>query len=171
VQRDVAFKAQQEQRRREDALAQAIGSRVLKAIGDAVPVRLMKRDLLFLTERLAVMLDERRLSVLIRQNRIGKPKDGDAPARVILAFLQKADECQIGRMLVQSVILSSIRSDNDGMRVLKDAAQAYKVDVDVISKNARKEFAEKEKTKKADKPTQKPSIKPPTKSRKQRGTA
>ena len=32
--------------------------RVLAAIGAAVPVRLMKRDLLFVVERLAAMLDE-----------------------------------------------------------------------------------------------------------------
>jgi ParB family chromosome partitioning protein len=106
-------------------LAQTIGLRLLKAVGDAVPVRLMKRGLLFLTVRLAAMLDERRISVLIRQNRIGKPKDGEAPAKVITSFLQKADEGQLDRMLVQSVILLSIRSDNDGMRVLRDAAKAY----------------------------------------------
>jgi ParB family chromosome partitioning protein len=170
VQRDAAFKAQQEQRRREEVLAQTIGLRVLKAIGDAVPVRLMRRDLLFLTGKLVAMLDDRRISVLIRQNRIGKPKDGEAPAKVIAAFLQKADEGQLGRTLVESVILLSMRSDNDGMRVLRDAAQAYKVDIDVISGNARKEFAEKAKTKKEDEATQNPP-KSPTKAGRQRAAA
>jgi hypothetical protein len=42
---DAAFKTQQEKQRREEAMAQATALRVLKAIGDAVPVRLMKRDL------------------------------------------------------------------------------------------------------------------------------
>ena len=42
------MKAAQEKQRREEAHAQATGLRVLKAIGEAVPVRLMKRDLLFL---------------------------------------------------------------------------------------------------------------------------
>ena len=58
---DAAMKAMQEKQRRDEAQAQATGLRVLKAIGDAVPVRLMKRDLLFLAERLTAMLDERRL--------------------------------------------------------------------------------------------------------------
>lgn len=42
---DPAFKAEQEKRRREEAIANATGLRVLAAIGDAVPVRLMRRDL------------------------------------------------------------------------------------------------------------------------------
>lgn len=58
--------------RREEAMAQATGLRVLKANGEAVPVRMMKRDLLFAVERLAALLDERRLAVLIRQH-------GEAP--------------------------------------------------------------------------------------------
>ena len=37
--------------------------RTLAAIA-AVPVRLMKRDLLFVTERLAAVLDENRLAVV-----------------------------------------------------------------------------------------------------------
>jgi hypothetical protein len=66
-----------------------IASRTLKGIGDAVPVRLMKRDLQFLSGSLTTMLDERRLTVLIRQNRVGKAKDGEAPAKLIMAALQK----------------------------------------------------------------------------------
>jgi ParB family transcriptional regulator, chromosome partitioning protein len=49
---DARFKAEHEKQRREEAMAQTSGLRVLKAIGDAVPVRLMKRDLLFVVERL-----------------------------------------------------------------------------------------------------------------------
>ncbi len=59
---DAAFKAQQEKQRREEAIANATGIRVLAAISAAVPVRLMKRDLLFVTERLAALLDESRLA-------------------------------------------------------------------------------------------------------------
>jgi ParB family transcriptional regulator, chromosome partitioning protein len=56
---DAAFKTQQEKQRREEAMAQATALRVLKAIGDAVPVRLMKRDLLFILEQLVARLDGR----------------------------------------------------------------------------------------------------------------
>jgi hypothetical protein len=94
----VVAEADQEKRRREEAIAQTAGMRVLKAIGDAVPVRLMKRDLLFVAERLTAMLDERRLSVLIRQHGIGKPRDNAAPAKLMAAFLPKAEESKLGRI-------------------------------------------------------------------------
>jgi ParB family chromosome partitioning protein len=60
---DASFKAQQEKERREAAIANTTGIRILAAITAAVPVRLMKRDLLFVTERLAAVLDENRLTV------------------------------------------------------------------------------------------------------------
>jgi ParB family transcriptional regulator, chromosome partitioning protein len=63
---DAAFKAQQERQRREEAMAQATELRVLKAIGDAVPVRLMKRDLLFILEQLVARLDGRRPAIMDR---------------------------------------------------------------------------------------------------------
>ena len=47
------IKAEQEKQRREEAIANAVGLRVLSAIVAAVPVRLTKRDLLFIVERIA----------------------------------------------------------------------------------------------------------------------
>jgi ParB family chromosome partitioning protein len=157
---DAATKAAQEKRRREEAQAQATGLRVLKAIGDAVPVRLMKRDLLFLVERIAAMLDERKLAVLIRQHGIGKPKDAEAPAKLLAAFLPKAEESKLGRILVETVILLSMHNQTIAAKVLRDAAHAYKVDVDAISVIVKQEFAAKEKTKTAKKPTPKSPPKP-----------
>ncbi|HTU33189.1 MAG TPA: hypothetical protein VMF66_05245 [Candidatus Acidoferrum sp.] len=141
------------------ALAQATGLRVLKAIGDAVPVRLMKRDLLFLTERLTAMLDERRLSVLIRQHGIGKPKDDAAPAKLLAAFLPKAEESKLGRILVETAILLSMHNQTDAAKILRDAAHAYKVDVDAISATVKQEFSAKEKGNAAKKAAPKPSAK------------
>ena len=43
--------------------------RTLAAIAAAVPVRLMKRDLLFVVERLAALLDESRLEIVARGRR------------------------------------------------------------------------------------------------------
>ena len=60
----------------EQALANAMGLRVLSAIVAAVPVRLMKRDLLFIAERVMPMLDERRLDVVARNRGIRKAKRG-----------------------------------------------------------------------------------------------
>ena len=52
--------------RREEAIAQVTGLRVLSAIADANPVRPMKRDLLFVVERLSAILDDRRLAITLR---------------------------------------------------------------------------------------------------------
>ncbi|HZP06077.1 MAG TPA: ParB/RepB/Spo0J family partition protein [Terracidiphilus sp.] len=156
---DAAFKAEQEKRRREESIAQTTGMRVLKAIGDAVPVRLMKRDLLFLAEWLTAMLDERRLSVLIRQYGIGKQKDDAAPAKMLAAFLPEAEEGKLGRILIETAILLSMHNPTDAAKVLRDAAHGYKVDVDAISANVKQEFAAKEKAKTAKKPASKPQPK------------
>jgi ParB family chromosome partitioning protein len=50
---DAKWKAEQEKQRKEAAIANTTGIRILAAITAAVPVRLMKRDLLFVVERLA----------------------------------------------------------------------------------------------------------------------
>jgi ParB family chromosome partitioning protein len=147
AQPDAAFKAQQEKQRREEAVAQATGLRVLRAIGDAVPVRLMKRDLLFALGRLTSLLDERRLAVLIRQHGIGKPKDSDAPAKLLAAFLPKAEESKLGRIMVETAILLSMHNQTDTAKVLRDAAQFYKVDIEDITAKVKQEFATKYKVK------------------------
>ncbi|MHB1712924.1 MAG: ParB/RepB/Spo0J family partition protein [Acidimicrobiales bacterium] len=156
---DANFKAQQEKQRREEALAQTTGLRVLKAIGEAVPVRLMKRDLLFTVERLTAMLDERKLAILIRQHEIGQPKDIGSPAKLLAAFLPKAEESKLARILVETVILLSMRTDTDTVKVLRDAAQTYKVDIEAIAAKVKQEFAAKEKAKAVKKTTPKPPAK------------
>ena len=161
---DAAIKAEQEKRRREEAIAQVTGLRVLSAIGEAVPVRLMKRDLLFLAERLTAMLDERRLSILIRQHGIGKPKDNAAPAKLLAAFLPKAEEGKLGRILVETAILLSMHNQTDAAKTLRDAAHAYKVDVDAISATVKQDFAAKEKGKSVKKAAPKQATKAQSKS-------
>jgi ParB family chromosome partitioning protein len=157
---DAAFKAEQEKRRREEAIAHTTGMCVLKAIGGAVPVRLMKRDLLFLAQRLTAMLDERKLAILIRQHGMGKPKDGDAPAKLLAAFLPKIEESKLGRILVESVILLSMHNQVDTAKILRAAAQVYKVDVDSIFATVKQEFAAKEKGKVSQKVSLKSTSKP-----------
>ncbi|MHB1954889.1 MAG: hypothetical protein ACYCOU_14210, partial [Sulfobacillus sp.] len=156
---DAAFKAEQEKRRREEALAQATGLRVLSAIGAAVPVRLMKRDLLFVVERLVAMLDERKLAILIRQHSIGKAKETDAPAKLLAAFIHKSDESTLGRLLVEIATLQAMHTQADTVNVLRDAAQQYKVDIEAISAKVKQEFAAKEKAKGAKEATPKPLAK------------
>jgi ParB family chromosome partitioning protein len=142
-----AFKAEQEKRRREEAIAQATGLRVLKATSDAVPVRLMKRDLLFVTERLAAVLDERRLAIIFRLHGIGKASEaGDAPAKLLASFLRKADESTLGRVLVAITVLQAAHNPNESAKALREAAEFYKVDVAAITAKVKQEFAAKEKT-------------------------
>lgn len=155
VQADTAFKAEQDKRRREEAIAQTTGMHLLKAIGEAVPIRLMKRDLLFVVSWLTAMLDERNIAVLVRQHALGKAKDGEAPAKLLSAFLSKAEEGKLGSILVETTILLSLDGKPNAARILRDAAQAYKVDADAISAQVKQEFAAKEKAKSTKKPAAK----------------
>jgi ParB family chromosome partitioning protein len=140
-------------------MAQATGLRVLKAIGDAVPVRLLKRDLLFVVERLAAVLDEHRLAIVLRQHGISKSNAADAPAKLLASFLRKSDEGTLGRLLVEVAILQTAHSPNDSGKALRDAADYYKVDVAAITSKVKQEFAAKEKSK----TTKKAAPKPPAK--------
>jgi len=157
---DAGVNAEQEKRRREEALAQATGLRVLGAIVEAVPVRLMKRDLLFVVERLAAILDERRLAIILRQYGIGKAKgSADSPAKLLSAFIRKAEESILGRLLVEVVILHSASTVNDAGKLLKDAAEFYKVDVNAITAKVKQEFAAKDKAGATKKAAPKPAAK------------
>jgi ParB family chromosome partitioning protein len=157
---DAAIKAELEKRRREEAIAQVTGLRVLSAIGAAVPVRLMKRDLLFVVERLAAVLDERRLAIILRQHNLGKPNSAaDAPAKLLASFLRKSDESTLGHLLVEVAILQTAHSPNDAGKALREAADYYKVDVAAITAKVKQEFAVKDKAKTAKKAAPKPPAK------------
>ncbi len=164
TQTDASFKAEQEKRRREEAIAQTTGLRVLKAVGEAVPVRLMKRDLLFLAVRLTAMLDERKVAILMRQNGIGKPKSSEPTAKLLAELLPKAEESKLGRIVIESAILLSMRGPQDTERILREAAQCYMVDVDTITAKVKQEFTAKEKGNAAKKATAKPQPKAANKS-------
>ncbi len=148
-------KDEEQKRRHEEALAQTTGIRTLAAIVAAVPVRLMKRDLLFVVERLAAMLDERRLEIVARQRGIKQAKDNDSIPKLFAAYLRRAEESELGRLLVELTILHSATRQN-AAQVLRDAATTYKVDVDAIAQQVKLEIAAKEKTRLAGKPTAKP---------------
>jgi hypothetical protein len=98
------WNAEEQKRRREEALAQATGLRTLAAIVAAVPVRLMKRDLLFVVEQLATLLDERRLEIVARQRGIKKAKDSDSIGKLFTAYLRHAEESALGGLLVEITI-------------------------------------------------------------------
>jgi ParB family chromosome partitioning protein len=141
---DASFQAEQDKRRREEALANDTGMRVLQTIVAAVPVRLMKRDLLFIAEQMLPLLDDKRQEMVAR-NRGIKPKQGESAPKLLTAFVRKADESDIGKLIVETVILLSARTQSDGGKVLRAAAQVYKVDTDAIALKVKQEFAAKEK--------------------------
>jgi ParB family chromosome partitioning protein len=167
---DAAFKAEQEKRRREEAIANATGLRVLSAIGAAVPVRLMKRDLLFVSERMVNLLDENRAAILAKQHGIKKTKENDAIGKLFTAFLRRADEGTLGRAVVEAVVLLTASRGN-ASHVLRDAAEFYKVDVAAITATVKQEFAAKEKAKAAKTVMPKPPVKAPTKTAKRAAAA
>jgi ParB family chromosome partitioning protein len=159
---DAQFKAEQEKRRREEAIANATGLRVLSAIGAAVPVRLMKRDLLFVAERMVNLLDENRAAILAKQHGIKKATENESIGKLFVAFLRRADESTLGRAVVEAVVLLTASRGN-AAHVLREAAEVYKVDVAVITATIKQEFAAKEKAKAAKTATPKPVVKAPTK--------
>jgi len=167
---DAQFKAEQEKRQREEAIANATGLRVLSAIGAAVPVRLMKRDLLFVAERMVNLLDENRAAILAKQHGIKKAKDNDSIGKLFAAFLRRADESTLGRAVVQSAILLAASRGN-ASQVLRDAATAYKVDTDALAAKVKQEFAAKEKAKTASKPAPKVPVKAQPKTAKKAAAA
>lgn len=147
---DAKAKAEQERERREAAIANTTSIRVFEAITAAVPVRLMKRDLLFIAERLVSLMDENRLVAVARQHSIKKAKDNDSMSKLFVAYLRRAEESVLGSVLVQlSLVLAASRQN--GASVLRDAATLYKVDTDAIALKVKQEFVAKEKTQAAKK--------------------
>ena len=155
---DEKWKAEQEKQRREQAIANATGLRVLAAVGAAVPVRLMKRDLLFTLEKLTSLMDENRLAMLARQHGIRQKRDDGGTAKTFAAFLRRSDEGTLSRLLVETAILLAASRTNVAT-VLRDAASTYKVDTEAITAKVKQEFAAKEKGKKAAQGAAKPAKK------------
>ena len=131
-----------------EAIANTTGLRVLAAVGAAVPVRLLKRDLLFILEKLVSIMDENRVETLARQHGIRQKRDDGGIGKTLTAFVRRADEGTLSRLLVEATILLA-SSRNNPTVILKEAATAYKVDTEAIAVKVKQEFATKEKAKKA----------------------
>jgi ParB family chromosome partitioning protein len=63
------------------------------------------------------------------------------PDKVQVAFLRKTEESAFGCLLVKIVILQSAHSTHDYSRVLKEAADLYKEDVNAITAKVKQESA------------------------------
>lgn len=96
---------------------------------------------------------------MVARNRSIKAKDGQSVGKLLTAFTRKADEGTIGKLIVEAVILLSARSQSDGGKVLRTAAQAYGIDTDAVAVKVKQEFAAKEKARKSTKPEPQPATK------------
>lgn len=111
----------------------------------------MKRDLLFVAERLASLLDENRLSIVARRYGIKKAKDTDSLGKLFAAYLRRAEESVLGSVLVEATILYMSTRHNPA-QVLHEAATVYKVNTDAIALKVKQEFTAKEKARAEKKP-------------------
>lgn len=83
----------------------------------------MKCYLLFVGERFVATLDERRLTIVLRQHGIGKPNDSaDTQAKLFAAFLGNIDESVLGRIMVTVAIQQAAQAPNESSKALKAAA-------------------------------------------------
>ncbi len=80
------------------------------------------------------------------QHSIKKANDSDSIGKLLAAYLRRAEESALGRLLSEITILHAATRQN-ATQVLRDAATAYKVDVDAIGLKVRQEFAAKDKAK------------------------
>ncbi len=114
-------------------------------------MRLLKRDLLFILKKLVGIMDESRVEMLARQHGIRQKRDDGGVGKTLAAFLRRADEGTLSRLLVESSILLAATRGNPAS-VLMDAASAYKVDTEAIAAKVKQEFTAKEKAKKTAQP-------------------
>ncbi len=108
---------------------------------------------------LAVPKLHRLLSLVGQKHLHSRAKDGESVAKLLSAVLRKADESELGRVTVEIVILLSARSQPNGGKVLRAAAQVYKVDTDAIALKVKQELVAKEKAKSGQKVQPKPAAK------------
>jgi ParB family chromosome partitioning protein len=99
-------------------------------------------------------MDENRVETLAWQHGIRQKRDDGGVAKTLSAFLRRADEGTLSRLMVETAILLAASRTNSAT-VLRDAASAYKVDTDAIAVKVKQEFAAKEKAKKSAQPAAK----------------
>jgi ParB family chromosome partitioning protein len=152
---DAKWKAEQENQRKQEAIARATGLRVLQTIGDAVPVRLLKRELLFIALQMAAKLDLPRMEILAKLHQLMAQKGKEPLPKTVVAFIRRSGEGMLGRLLVEMAVLLRADSEQAASKVLAEAAKEYDISVDVISAAVSKEFAERERLRPRRMPAQK----------------
>ena len=121
-----------------------------------MPVRLMKRELLFIALQMAAKLDLPRMEILAKLHQLTAQKGKEPLPKTVVAFIRRSGEGMLGRLLVEMAVLLRADSEQAASKVLAEAAKEYDISVDVISAAVSKEFAERERAKTAKKTTAKP---------------
>jgi hypothetical protein len=75
--------------------------------------------------------------------------------QILIAYLRRADEGSLSRMLVEAIILLAASRQN-GTSVRRDAATLYNVGTNAIASKVKQEFAVRARAKKEGKPVPKP---------------
>lgn len=127
-----------------------VGSHLAEMVFDLLPVWTAGLKILF-----RIPLDLW-LSVLAALQLVAQ---GESAAKLLAAFIRKAEEGAIGKLIVEAVILLSASKQADGGKILRAAAQADKVDTDAIALKVKHEFAAKAKAKLPQKVEAKPAAK------------
>ena len=81
----------------------------------------MKRDLLFVIEKLVSLMEEPRLEMLARQHGIRQRRDDGGIGKTLAAYIRRADEGTLSRLLVETGILLAASRSN-AASILRDAA-------------------------------------------------
>jgi ParB family chromosome partitioning protein len=105
-------------------------------------------------------LEERRIEVLARNHGIKKAQASDSIGKLMGAYIRKAEEGELGQLLVETIILHSARTQSETGKALKDAALHYNVDTDAIAQKVKAEFAAKGKAQAVKKTAAKAQPKP-----------
>src|ERR1700730_4827288 len=83
--------------------------------------------------------------MVARQHGIKSAKDSDSLGKLFAAYLGRAEESVLGKVLVETTILYMATRHNPS-QVLHDAAAIYKVDTGAIALKVKQEFTAKAKT-------------------------
>ena len=145
------WKTEQERQRREEAISRVTGLRTLEAIGHAVPVRLMKRELLYVAATMISRLDLPRLEIFAKLHHLQPSKEDEPLIKTAVSYLLGLPEGTLGRFVIEMAILLRITSGQNSDRILAQAAKEYNVNADAIAATVTKEFADREKAKAAKK--------------------
>lgn len=82
-------------------------------------------------------MDEIRIEALARQHGIRQKREDGGAKKAFISYLRKADEGTLTRAAVEASILLAASRGNPAT-LLKEAATAYKVDMDSIASKVRR---------------------------------